>query len=152
MAPVGSTPTQGSPLLIQEWYFSGLVLIALMNADPSAAGDTERRRQALIELFLAIGSEQIGTSAMKASNGFSSLPLTILAIAGYTLSMVWFGRSMKILPMGFAYALWVGIGMIVSSLIGIFVFSELLTPAVLVGILMVFAGILVLNSSQAEAS
>ena len=53
--------------------------------------------------------------------------------------------------MGFAYALWVGAGMMISSLIGIFLFSELLTPAVLIGILMVFVGILVLNSSQKEA-
>lgn len=122
-----------------------------MDADSRLDRDSSGRWTALTELFLAIGSEQIGTSAMKASNGFSSLPLTLLAIIGYTLSMVWFGRSMKTLPMGFAYALWVGIGMMLSSLIGIFVFSELLTPSVLVGILMVFAGILVLNSSQAEA-
>lgn len=88
---------------------------------------------------------------MKASNGFASLPLTALAIVGYTLSMVWFGRSMQILPMGFAYALWVGVGMMISSLVGVFLFSELLTPAVLVGLAMVFAGILVLNSSQKEA-
>jgi small multidrug resistance pump len=125
--------------------------LALMDVDSSAACDSGRRRQALFELLLAIGAEQIGTSAMKASSGFTSLPLTVLAIVGYALSMVWFGRSMRILPMGFAYALWVGAGMMISSLIGIFLFSELLTPAVLIGILMVFVGILVLNSSQKEA-
>lgn len=125
--------------------------LELMDVDSSAACDSGRRRQALFELLLAIGAEQIGTSAMKASNGFTSLPLTFLAIVGYALSMVWFGRSMRILPMGFAYALWVGAGMMISSLIGIFLFSELLTPAVLIGILMVFVGILVLNSSQKEA-
>lgn len=88
---------------------------------------------------------------MKASNGFASLPLTALAIAGYSLSMLWFGRSMQILPMGFAYALWVGIGMMISSLLGVFLFSELLTPAVMLGLMMVFSGIVVLNSSQEEA-
>ena len=125
--------------------------LELMDVDSSAACDSGRRRQALFELLLAIGAEQIGTSAMKASSGFTSLPLTVLAIVGYALSMVWFGRSMRILPMGFAYALWVGAGMMISSLIGIFLFSELLTPAVFIGILMVFVGILVLNSSQKEA-
>ena len=125
--------------------------LELMDVDSSAACDSGRRRQALFELLLAIGAVQIGTSAMKASSGFTSLPLTVLAIVGYALSMVWFGRSMRILPMGFAYALWVGAGMMISSLIGIFLFSELLTPAVLIGILMVFVGILVLNSSQKEA-
>jgi small multidrug resistance pump len=65
--------------------------------------------------------------------------------------MLWFGRSMQILPMGFAYALWVGIGMMISSLLGVFLFSELLTPAVILGLMMVFSGIVVLNSSQEEA-
>ena len=121
-----------------------------MDADSCKNHDSSGRRKALIELFLAIASEQVGTSAMKASNGFTSLPLTALAIAGYSLSMLWFGRSMQILPMGFAYALWVGIGMMISSLLGVFLFSELLTPAVMLGLMMVFSGIVVLNSSQEE--
>ena len=122
-----------------------------MGADSCKNHDSSGRRKALIELFLAIASEQVGTSAMKASNGFTSLPLTALAIAGYSLSMLWFGRSMQILPMSFAYALWVGIGMMISSLLGVFLFSELLTPAVMLGLMMVFSGIVVLNSSQEEA-
>ena len=121
-----------------------------MGADSCKNHDSSGRRKALIELFLAIASEQVGTSAMKASNGFTSLPLTALAIAGYSLSMLWFGRSMQILPMSFAYALWVGIGMMISSLLGVFLFSELLTPAVMLGLMMVFSGIVVLNSSQEE--
>ena len=122
-----------------------------MDADSCKNHDSSGRRKALIELFLAIASEQVGTSAMKASNGFASMPLTALAIAGYSLSMLWFGRSMQILPLGFAYALWVGIGMMISSLLGVFLFSELLTPAVILGLMMVFSGIVVLNSSQEEA-
>lgn len=89
---------------------------------------------------------------MKASNGFSQLLPTLLAIAGYSLSMLWFGRSMRVLPMGFAYALWVGIGMVVASVIGIVIFSELMTPAVIFGLLFVFVGILVLNSAQKEVA
>jgi small multidrug resistance pump len=122
-----------------------------VGADSCKNHDSSGRRKALIELFLAIASEQVGTSAMKASNGFASLPLTALAIAGYSLSMLWFGRSMQILPMGFAYALWVGIGMMISSLLGVFLFSELLTPAVILCLMMVFSGVVVLNSSQEEA-
>mgnify|MGYP001556115561 CR=1 FL=1 len=111
-----------------------------------------RRWGALFELFLAIAAEQIGTSAMKASNGFTHLPLTVLALAGYALSMLWFGRSMRVLPMGFAYALWVGIGMVMASVSGTFLFSEALTPSVVIGLIFVFAGILILNSSQQEVA
>ena len=123
-----------------------------MESEPQTQPHVKRRWGALLELFLAIAAEQIGTSAMKASNGFTQLPLTVLALAGYALSMLWFGRSMRVLPMGFAYALWVGIGMVVASISGIFLFSETLTPSVVLGLMFVFAGILALNSSQQEAA
>ena len=123
-----------------------------MESEFQIPSHSKRRWIALLELLLAIASEQIGTSAMKASNGFTHIPLTVLALVGYALSMLWFGRSMRVLPMGFAYALWVGVGMVVASVSGIFLFSEVLTPSVVIGLLFVFAGILVLNSSQQEAA
>ena len=58
---------------------------------------------------------------------------------------------MRVLPMGFAYALWVGLGMVCSSLVGIILFGEMLHLSVIAGLLIVGAGILVLNSAQ-EAS
>ena len=123
-----------------------------MESEFQISSHSKRRWIALLELLLAIASEQIGTSAMKASNGFTHIHLTVLALVGYALSMLWFGRSMRVLPMGFAYALWVGVGMVVASVSGIFLFSEVLTPSVVIGLLFVFAGILVLNSSQQEAA
>ena len=123
-----------------------------MESEFQISSHSKRQWIALLELLLAIASEQIGTSAMKASNGFTHIPLTVLALVGYALSMLWFGRSMRVLPMGFAYALWVGVGMVVASVSGIFLFSEVLTPSVVIGLLFVFAGILVLNSSQQEAA
>lgn len=87
-----------------------------------------KRRAALFELLLAIASEQVGTAAMMASEGFTSLGPTVLAIAGYVFSLIFFGRCMRILPMGFAYALWVGLGMITASVIGVVLFKETLQP------------------------
>ena len=52
--------------------------------------------------------------------------------------------------MGFAYALWVGLGMITSSVIGVVVFKETLSVSVLLGLTVIAAGILVLNSAQGE--
>jgi small multidrug resistance pump len=110
-----------------------------------------KRRAALFELLLAIASEQLGTSAMKASEGFTSLGPTIFAVIGYVFSLIFFGRCMRILPMGFAYSLWVGLGMITSSLIGIVVFKEALSTSVVIGLAVIAAGILVLNSAQGES-
>jgi len=108
------------------------------------------KRTALFELLLAIATEQVGTSAMKASEGFSTLELTILAATGYIFSLIFFGKSMRILPMGFAYALWVGLGMITSSIVGILIFKELLSLSVILGLLMIASGIVVLNAARGE--
>ena len=110
-----------------------------------------KRRAGLFELMLAIASEQVGTAAMKASEGFTSLEPTILAIVGYVFSLIFFGRCMRILPMGFAYALWVGLGMITSSVIGVALFKETLSVSVVIGLAVIAAGILVLNSAQGES-
>ena len=59
---------------------------------------------------------------------------------------------MRVLPMGFAYALWVGLGMITSSVIGVVIFRESLSVTVVVGLAVVAAGIVVLNSAQAESA
>ena len=110
------------------------------------------RLRALFELLLAIASEQVGTSAMKASQAFS-LPLpTLLAAVGYLSSLFWFARSMKVLPMGFAYALWVGLGMVVASMVGVLWFGEALSGATVIGLLLIAGGIFVLNSAQSEVS
>ena len=122
-----------------------------MKLSGSVFGSPQRGR-ALFELLLAIASEQVGTSAIKASQGFA-LPLpTLLAVIGYLSSLFWFARSMKVLPMGFAYALWVGLGMIVASMIGLFWFGEALSGATVTGLLLIAGGIFVLNSVQGEAS
>ena len=113
---------------------------------------TISRRTALFELLLAIAAEQVGTSAMKASEGFTSLFPTILAVIGYVSSLFFFGRCMRVLPMGFAYALWVGLGMITSSVIGVVIFRESLSVPVVVGLAVVAVGIVVLNSAQAESA
>ena len=111
----------------------------------------KNRRLALLELLLAIASEQVGTSAMKASEGFTSLGPTLLAVVGYIFSLFFFGRSMRVLPMGFAYALWVGLGMITSAVIGIVIFQEALSLSVIIGLFIVASGIVVLNSAQGES-
>ena len=125
-----------------------IAIVALPENDSTSMATD--KRTALFELLLAIATEQVGTSAMKASEGFSTLELTILAATGYIFSLIFFGRSMRILPMGFAYALWVGLGMITSSIVGILIFKELLSLSVILGLLMIASGIVVLNAARGE--
>ena len=67
--------------------------------------------------------------------------------AGYILSFYFFGRSMRALPMGLAYALWSGLGMLIATVIGIVLFSETLHATGAIGIGMLIRGVTLLNSS-----
>ena len=122
------------------------MLLDLTSSD--SATIPQNRARAMFELLLAIASEQVGTTGMKASEGFSLFLPTLLVVVGYLSSLFWFARSIKVLPMSFAYALWVGLGMIVSSLIGLFLFGESLSGESVIGLLLIASGIYVLNSAQ----
>ena len=69
------------------------------------------RKRALAELGLAIASEQVATAALKAASSSMSPLFLVLSVSGYVSAIVWFGRSLRVLPMGLAYRLWVALGM-----------------------------------------
>ena len=73
---------------------------------------TPRLWRALAELGLAIGSEQLGTAALKAASSSTSPLFVVLSVSGYVSAIVWFGRSLRVLPMGLAYGFswfWAGL-------------------------------------------
>lgn len=95
-----------------------------------------------IYLILA---EVIATSALKVSNGFTRpLPSAITAL-GYGLAFYLLALALKTIPVGVAYAVWSGVGIVAIALIGYFVFGQALDAAALVGIGLILAGVLVLN-------
>ena len=77
--------------------------------------------------MLAILTEVAGTTSMKMSNGFTQLQPSIFIFAFYTLSLVCLTLSLKWLEIGFAYAIWSGLGTLLIFMIGIFYFQEPIT-------------------------
>lgn len=108
------------------------------------------RLRCLTELLVAIASEQLGTTALKASEGFTQPLPAALALTGYILSFYFFGRSMRALPMGLAYALWSGLGMLIATATGVLLFSEALTFTTVIGVAMLITGVGILNLSTAQ--
>ena len=72
-----------------------------------------------ILLLLAIGSEVIGTSCLKLSQGFSRPIPTLVVLAAYSTSMLLLSRVVQTIPLGITYALWSGIGIIAFVLVGL---------------------------------
>lgn len=103
-------------------------------------------------LGLAIISEVIATTALKASNGFTRLGPSLVVAVGYGAAFYCLSITLKTIPVGIAYALWSGLGIALVSLIGWKYYGQKLDAAGIVGLALIMAGIIVLNFFSKSAS
>jgi small multidrug resistance pump len=96
-------------------------------------------------LAAAIFSEVIATSALKASEGFSKTTPSIIVIVGYGLAFYFLSLTLKTIPVGVAYAVWSGVGIVCVSIIGWFLFGQKLDLPALLGIGFILAGVIIMN-------
>jgi small multidrug resistance pump len=107
----------------------------------------------ILALLLAIASEVVGTTALKASEGFTKPLPIVLVTLGYAASFYFLSQALKAgMLVGPAYAIWSGIGTAAIALIGILLFGEKLTVAELIGIGLIIAGVVVVNAAGASAT
>ena len=101
--------------------------------------------QQWIFLAVAIVSEVVGTTALKASEGFSRLGPSLVVLAGYATSFYFLSLTLKTIPVGVVYAIWSGAGIALIALVAwIFLGQSLDLPAV-IGLLLIVSGVVVLN-------
>jgi small multidrug resistance pump len=93
-------------------------------------------------LVIAIVSEVVGTSALKAANGFSRLGPTLLTTVGYAIAFYFMSLSLRTIPIGIAYAIWSGVGIILVSIAGFFIYGQRLDFPALLGIFFILTGVL----------
>jgi len=74
--------------------------------------DTEELLNNWMYLAAAILSEVIGTSALKASDGFSKLWPSVLVVAAYAAAFFFLSLTLRTIPVGIAYAIWSGVGVV----------------------------------------
>lgn len=96
-------------------------------------------------LILAIIGELIGSSLLKASEGFTKLYPTIGVIVAFTGCFFFFSLSLKTIPLNTAYALWSGIGIIFTTVISILIWKEKINFASVSGITLIIVGVVILN-------
>ena len=95
--------------------------------------------------FFAVLSEVTATTALKFSEGFTRLIPSIIVVVGYGLSFYLLSLSLKVIPIGIAYALWSGIGIVLTIIAGMILWREPLDWARVTGIILIIGGILVIN-------
>jgi small multidrug resistance pump len=98
-----------------------------------------------ILLLLAIGSEVIGTSCLKLSEGFSKPIPTLVVLVSYATAMLLLSRVVQTISLGITYALWSGIGIVAIVLVGLFAYKQVPSPGQLVGIATITAGVIIVN-------
>lgn len=91
-------------------------------------------------LLLAIVGELIGSSMLKASEGFTKIYPTIFVGSFFFLSL-----AMKTIPLNTAYALWSGIGIIATTIISVLIWKEKINVASVTGITLILVGVVILN-------
>ena len=96
-------------------------------------------------LALAIVLEVLGSSFMKASDGFSKLLPTTITIIAYIACFFFFSQALKSIPLGIAYAIWGGLGIVLTALISVIIFKQSLDLPEIIGIILIVAGVFVMN-------
>jgi small multidrug resistance pump len=96
-------------------------------------------------LGIAIISETIATSALKSSEGFSRLVPSVLVVVGYAIAFYFLSLTLRTIPVGIAYAVWSGAGILLITLVGWLVFGQKLDPPALIGMALIIAGVIVMN-------
>lgn len=101
--------------------------------------------QQWIFLSIAIVSEVIATSSLKAAEGFTRFWPSLVVLVGYLLAFYFLSLTLKTIPVGIAYAIWSGVGVVLIALASwLFLDQSLDTPAIL-GLSLIVAGVVVIN-------
>ncbi len=94
-----------------------------------------------IYLFIAGTLEITWAVTMKMSNGFTLLIPSVISGIGYIASAIFLSIALKQLPLGTAYAMWTGMGIVGTTLLGIFLFHEKLTAPQVICVILIVVGI-----------
>lgn len=96
-------------------------------------------------LGLAIISEVIGSTFLVKSEGFSKLFPSVVVVVLFSISFYLLSQVIKTIPLGIAYAIWGGVGIVLTAIVGYVVFKQTLDTPALIGIALILSGVAVIN-------
>jgi len=96
-------------------------------------------------LSIAILSEAIATSALKATDGFKNLVPSIITVIGYITAFYFLSLTLRSIPVAVVYAIWAGVGIVLVTLIAWLYFKQTLDIWAITGIALIVAGVVIMN-------
>jgi small multidrug resistance pump len=96
-------------------------------------------------LIMAVGFEVIGTAALQASEQFTRPKPLILTAIGYAAAFYFLSLVLRTMPVGIAYAIWSGLGVVLITLVGLIWFGQKLDMPAIAGLALIVAGVAIIN-------
>jgi len=96
-------------------------------------------------LLTAIALEVVGTSALQASKQCTRPGPTALMAVCYCGSFYFLSIALRTIPVGVAYAVWSGLGIVLITAVGYFVFKQKLDTPAVIGLTLILAGVAIIN-------
>ncbi|MEK5254631.1 multidrug efflux SMR transporter [Paenibacillus sp. FSL F4-0125] len=109
-----------------------------------------KRNVGYIALGIAIASEVVGTTMLKMSEGFTQLLPSIGVIIGFIIAFYSLSISLREIPLSLAYAIWSGVGTVLTALVGMVVWGDPFGILSFAGIVLIVGGVVLLNAPSAD--
>lgn len=103
-------------------------------------------------LGLAIFLEVVGSSFLAKSNGFSKLIPSIVTVIAFSACFFFFSQALKSIPLGIAYAVWAGLGIVLTAIVSVVIFKQKLDTPAMLGMFLIVSGVLVINIFSKSSS
>lgn len=100
---------------------------------------------AFVYLALAIVAEVVATSALKATDGFTRLGPSLIVVVGYVIAFFMLSLVLRTIPVGIAYAIWAGLGIVLVALVGVLVYGQRPDLPAVLGIGLIVTGVVVIQ-------
>lgn len=98
-----------------------------------------------VYLALAIIAEVIATNALKPSQQFTKLVPSLVVVLGYCSAFYFLSLVLKTIPVGIAYAIWAGAGIVLIAIVAAIIFKQIPDIPAIIGMLLIICGVVVIN-------
>ena len=95
-----------------------------------------------VYLTIAVIAEVIATSALKASEEFTRLWPSVIVVVGYSVAFYLLSLCLRTIPLGVMYAIWSGLGVFLTGIVGWVVYKEHLDAPALIGMALILGCVL----------
>lgn len=108
--------------------------------------------QAWLFLGAAIVAEVAGSTMLMKSQQFTRLMPGLATVLLYVMAFYWLSLALRQIPLGIAYSVWAGVGIVLVSMVGVVIFRQTLDWAAIAGIGCIVVGIVLINGVSGSVS